>query len=89
MNLSVIIATMKESHQKTQQKINLLELVKEHIENYKKANIKYWTCGDVTTEILNNVYDTEEKLEILIAGIIECVDINKMYELGFLEDIEE
>ena len=90
MNLSMIISMLQEKQDKQQNKITLLKLLKEHIENYKNAIVNMYTDSSPNRlEHIEEVWDTQEKLDVLIAGVVECTDIEKMYELGFLEDIEE
>ena len=88
MNLSMIISALQEKTNKQQDKLTLLKLLKEHIDNYKNAIIKVYSEENGLNAI-EEVWNSQEKLEILIAGIVECTDIDKMYELGFLEKIEE
>lgn len=90
MNLSMIISMLQEKQDKQQNKITLLKLLKEHIENYKNAIVDMYNDSSPNRlEHVEEVWDAQEKLDILIAGVVECTDIEKMFELGFLENIEE
>ena len=89
MNLSMIISMLQEKQDKQQNKITLLKLLNEHIENYRNAITKIYSDKEKALDTIEEVWDAREKLDVLIAGVVECTDIEKMYELGFLEDIEE
>lgn len=87
MNLSIIIATMKEGQENNERKIALLELINEGIKDLKRTAFRAGlrqSCDEIPM-----IWEKEEKLGLLLAGVVECTDIDKMYELGFLEDIEE
>ena len=88
MNLSMIISALQEKTNKQQDKLTLLKLLKEHIDNYKNAIIKVYSKENGLNAI-EEIWNSQEKLELLIAGIVECTDIEKMYELGFLEEVEK
>ena len=89
MNLSMIISILQEKQDKQQNKITLLKLLNEHIENHRNAITKIYSDKENALDTIEEVWDVREKLDVLIAGVVECTDIEKMYELGFLEDIEE
>jgi NAD-dependent DNA ligase len=80
---------LQEKQDKQQNKITLLKLLNEHIENYRNAITKIYSDKENALNTIEEVWDAREKLDVLIAGVVECTDIEKMYELGFLEDIEE